>query len=1629
MAKTQFIRKIFSKIIGFGGATIPSKFEEIIRSTFTSEESMKKAVSLARENGIIVNTDLKKQEVHSDWAVVIKKIPIDMPKEMIIAAVSEYGQIVSIKVQLIGLWQKAVVEFAESSQADLLASKWSFLIEKNSVHVAKTVGDHETWAFRDQFRVLFFTLPVGMTAHDLGTLLEGAGKKTCVINHLLKTGNRTRCAVVCFESNKAMELAFCMEPIFGGMKLLWARLDLVCCERCGKFGHSALECDAGLAKLYAKKKVSISCSVAFGGKSWAQVVSIALAFHGFYDGSGSGSLLFGASSSGGTLPPLSMVDSPLGTCLAHLEHFVELLSDQISNILFCLDNLSLVPSAPPSSVIPLVGTSHPSISDSLMVADSDLGFNMVLELKLVALNASIGSILAKLEQMCAGLGPLRILFVGIRVFTSGLNSGHMSSRVIIIINNFLAWHVCKVLDILGRFFSVKLFFKNKLSVSVLGLYAGSFLTVHFSQANNIIFLIVKTVNESFFIILSGDFNEDGSRKSASFRKCFDLGLVNSLSGSLFGKEATWANSHEVAKIIDYVFVSSSLVNAILDHNVSGIEEYFDTDHKAVSVSVGLGGLLNAQLNLLSKQVNKDHWKYNFFKEDMLVNAVMFHDEFYAAKMSLNLDTMWSHFYQVVCLSAENVFKKKWFKGFDSVYNKVSSRFHKLELLVLKIVKAFHLVFHEKFASLLDTWKGIDPANTFVVDSLFLSGSHFDTICSALAKIRKSYHSSKLSESNCAKESQIKSVIDKRMESFELNKSHTVCSILKRPFRKVVLDHLVIGDELVLDPAPVKSKTRKHRVVLDVNDEWSHQYHPLGYVFDEAFSGVMGLIDFNKLFGVVSNLPDGKAAGLSGISNELWKHCDISVLNMLLVLLNSCLSEESVPGPWREAWESVFTNTCPIALIETAHKIFSKILSDRISLACSTYNVFYGNNFSVLRGTMTQSPIFAVGLVDMRKAYDLVGWEHLEKFMTDFGLTDCYQIYDSLDQEEVFSILLWCIFYDPLLCKVKCQESMCEYRLISHFVFKSGHVESQAGLSFFFATGAFVDDTIWVGSSQSATQHILDINDISINNDKTVAIFINCRVENFALFISGSPISIAKKGEFHQYLGIFLSIEGLSKPSLTRVYLDICFFTNLVLKKAISNKQFLYLVSVVPQTIFSYRTQFSFIPIGICNKWDAMIHKGLKLKSGLLLDFPSDLIYPFFYDLKSLLQIQSENKVASLINFANFGGIVGCLFSYRSHDLQVLCWRSIHSLSSPVCICVSVSNNFLVGVVRVLYNCKLSLDGSFANFFRVNSGTPMSTVLDESVFSRCLTSLQQYGVVFVDQLCDCHGTKLDARGPVPEWFRLSAVFLADEDSASACIPVLANIGLLDILGSSGFVSICDHFSQVNTRVLSVYTDGLLRNLGTIGCKVGAVAFFEDIGMGLGVGVSGLMSSTMAELQAIALALECILVFSNVHLFLDSQSALDACKLELGMVASDFQNQCWIKCWHIANVISSKVLNVTWRKVKGYSGVLENKHADVIADADFVSDWFLPPHLDEYFLMTDGNIVSGNLRHFVHDTFHAMCRAYWEVGSGSKFLPDNLRADVDWSRLSLVWHPDLHMVTSFTSRISANGHSYFIKALHY
>ncbi|KAG9304742.1 hypothetical protein G9A89_003916 [Geosiphon pyriformis] len=267
-------------------------------------------------------------------------------------------------------------------------------------------------------------------------------------------------------------------------------------------------------------------------------------------------------------------------------------------------------------------------------------------------------------------------------------------------------------------------------------------------------------------------------------------------------------------------------------------------------------------------------------------------------------------------------------------------------------------------------------------------------------------------------------------------------------------------------------------------------------------------------------------------------------------------------------------------------------------------------------------------------------------------------------------------------------------------------------------------------------------------------------------------------------------------------------------------------------------------------------------------------------------------------------------------------------------------------------------------FHRRSGTLISLVLGESNYVKSVSSLWRYGIAFTFK----QWKRLDPCGLVPAWFELSIQFLNGVSFLPVCSTLLASNVSLDVFQSREFGIIGASLFDSDVGHLSVYTDGSLSDLGTVDMKAGAAVFVEDIGMGLSVGVSGLMSSTLTELKAIALALECILSSYSIDLFLDSQAALDACKLEIELVCPDFRNRCWIKRHHIVNIICCKNLKVNWCKVKGHLEVSDNKWADKLAKTAALSGWHLPHSVNKHYLRGGGAAISAGFRTYFMKALH-------------------------------------------------------------
>ncbi len=151
------------------------------------------------------------------------------------------------------------------------------------------------------------------------------------------------------------------------------------------------------------------------------------------------------------------------------------------------------------------------------------------------------------------------------------------------------------------------------------------------------------------------------------------------------------------------------------------------------------------------------------------------------------------------------------------------------------------------------------------------------------------------------------------------------------------------------------------------------------------------------------------------------------------------------------------------MVSLLNRRFTKILKEN--------DVLKGNQFAGLPLNSTFEPIRIINEIiqdanennkelwilsqDLGKAYDRVNIHMLEKAMkrlkipdsftklitnlfsnrknqviTAVGLTDPYDMLIGIDQGEIISPILWCIYYDPLLCEI--EKPQHEYKNVEKY---------------------------------------------------------------------------------------------------------------------------------------------------------------------------------------------------------------------------------------------------------------------------------------------------------------------------------------------------------------------------------------------------------------------------------------------------------------------------------------------------------------------------------------------------------------------------------------------------------------------
>eukprot|EP01117_Protostelium_nocturnum_P009618 TRINITY_DN3433_c1_g2_i1.p1 TRINITY_DN3433_c1_g2~~TRINITY_DN3433_c1_g2_i1.p1 ORF type:complete len:1539 (+),score=122.15 TRINITY_DN3433_c1_g2_i1:1791-6407(+) len=282
----------------------------------------------------------------------------------------------------------------------------------------------------------------------------------------------------------------------------------------------------------------------------------------------------------------------------------------------------------------------------------------------------------------------------------------------------------------------------------------------------------------------------------------------------------------------------------------------------------------------------------------------------------------------------------------------------------------------------------------------------------------------------------------------------------------------------------------------------------------------------------SNSTKGKAPGFDRIPTEAWSYIPPNLLTCVLSLFNLCRDLNSVPNSWKSGQvfsihkggdTSLLENYRGITLINTIYKIFSKIITERLSTALEDENAFSNgqigfrkdqtipNHHNTFINTLEHRKRFKRGIhiiyIDLCKAFDSIQhWSirfhllfyvtircanFLEIFfvgtscciITPYGLTDSIFVERGVRQGDPISPLIFIIVMDPGIKWIEVQ----------------GYGYNWEG-RFRLSILAFADDIILIAKSQHHIKLILEM----------FGSF--CKFLELVINILKSAYSFRKKGE-------------------------------------------------------------------------------------------------------------------------------------------------------------------------------------------------------------------------------------------------------------------------------------------------------------------------------------------------------------------------------------------------------------------------------------------------------------------------------------------------------------------------------------
>src|ERR1044072_6945150 len=958
----------------------------------------------------------------------------------------------------------------------------------------------------------------------------------------------------------------------------------------------------------------------------------------------------------------------------------------------------------------------------------------------------------------------------------------LGTGVGIILSNEYARYVHKMASYKGRVIYVNLITKGRIKIRIIQVYLPTTSTGMREYTTDLYQYITTAIKEAHTtksrIILMGDFNMNYEKFIKHYNKNGHIHWQNKLFDHLHQLNMhdtiqqyqtitpstpfhTFTPNHpnQSPSRIDFIWVSTNLLNDIINSNVID-QQLYSSDHKVIYISMFSTNLFKRKSIASRKQhkMGKTIYHYDQMDNDKwqefadLVDVQ--HDSLNLQTMSIHnthgLNYYWCQIQACIKTAASKTIPNHYSttqhreqnpKHLKEIYSDIK---HLNRIIIQYTVKNWEK--HDNWNNLSYKWRIIHNqiltlATKYNID-INLPDMMFDI--SELIRAKKEIMNLK----NCMKiqeqcleskntTEKIKKFSNLRCENFKDDKGCMIDSCLAREHRKIVIDRSAIIDDLghetlITDPNDILTQTNNHFQTCpggvhepkEIPPQWSERYQPISTINPYIYNYLMTQPSQKEWSDVINQLPLDKAAGPTGITNEMLKHLGPKLHETIRKFIGECLRLNDIPTQWKHAniypipkpkdWNCDLNNTRPITLLETLKKALVRVLNTRLANIMIKNNITLCNQFAGLPQTSTFEPIRILNELlqdakeknneiwvlfqDLSKAYDRVNIFMLEKAMirlrlptsfisfikniftnrknsifTEVGMTTPYDVLIGIDQGEVIFSLLWCIYYDPLLKEIESRNLGYQ---ITHSYQQHLYDTTCTVLSTHNSASAYMDDTTWVTPSKTNLELILEIaddfyklNNIKVNKTKSELI-VNIPNEDIPQEITLSfgnetvVISPAQRNESIRTLGVWINFDNNRSFIKQQALDEVRSMCNIIKRKRLTDKQLLYLFNMVIIPKIEYRTQLCYLSPTECSDIMKPFRKIFKQKLHFASSMPNAILENrLLYNFRDFYEVQLQSKISNFLIQINSNNLLGEITNIRIKQLQTREWLQYSPLFS------------------------------------------------------------------------------------------------------------------------------------------------------------------------------------------------------------------------------------------------------------------------------------------------------------------------------------------------------------------------------